>query len=194
MTGRLAALLALAVVGSTSATAAPSVDVCWDYGCDRQARVEIPAAAWQRIVSVFRPAASDAAAERDRIARAIALFERITGRIIGTDADLGGNRAGSGKPYQMDCIDESRNTDTYLRVLQASGLLAWHDVTERHKRAPWIFDQHWTAVVRERDTGRSWVVDSWFLDNGKRPYVQPLEAWLDKDDLPFNPDATDRDG
>lgn len=193
MTGRVAAALALVLVAGAAA-AEPRVDVCWDYGCDERARVELPREDWHRIVALFEPAAEDAAGERRRIARAIALFERATGRLLGTDADLGGNRAGSGRPFQMDCIDESRNTDTYLRVLESRGLLAWHDVAERQKRAPWILDQHWTAVVRERAGGARWVVDSWFLDNGRQPYIQELEAWLDKADLPFNPDAPGHEG
>jgi len=190
---RLAALILFLAV-PVGASAGPRVDVCWDYGCDRQARVEIPAQDWARIASLFRPAPTNPAAERGRIAKAIARFERVAGRLVGTKADLGGNRAGSGKPFQMDCIDESRNTDTYLRVLEAHDLLAWHDVVERRKRAPWILDQHWTAVVRERADGTAWAVDSWFLDNGKRPYIQPLDAWLDKAELPHNPDAPQDEG
>jgi hypothetical protein len=180
-------------LAAPAALAAPRVDVCWDYGCDRQATVEIPGPAWQRIRSLFAPPAADPAGERARIARAIALFETATGRVIGTEADLGGNRAGSGREFQMDCIDESRNTDRYLRVLEDHALLHWHEVAERRKRAPWILDQHWTAVVREPDSGSAWAIDSWFLDNGRQPYVQPLEAWLDKEDLPPNPDAPGHD-
>ena len=37
--------------------------------------------------------------------------------------------------------------------------------------------------------GSDWAIDSWFLDNGKRPYVQRLDAWLEKAEKPFNPDA-----
>lgn len=186
---RLAACAILLAAPTLLAAAPPRVTVCWDYGCDEHRRVTLPASEWQAIRTLFRPAPADAAAERKRIAEAIAHFERATGRLIGTTADLGGNRAGSGQPYQMDCIDESRNTDRYLRVLAARGLLRWHEVTERRKRAPWLLDQHWTAVIREHGSGTSWAVDSWFLDNGKRPYIQPLDAWLDKAELPFNPDA-----
>lgn len=188
MIGRVTVLL-LGLAAPVAAAEVPRVEVCWDYGCDLSARVDIPAGDWQRIASLFETPAPDADGERARIAHAIALFEAVTGRIVGTDIDMGGNREGSGQPFQMDCIDESRNTDTYLRVLEARGLLTWHDVIERRKRAPWILDQHWTAVVREHASGHAWAVDSWFLDNGKRPYIQPLEAWLEKDDLPFNPDA-----
>lgn len=186
---RLTAFIALLAAPAVLAAAPPQVTVCWGYGCNEQRQVTLPAPDWREIRSLFGSTAADAAAERERIARAIARFEQATGRLIGTFADLGGNLAGSGTSYQMDCIDESRNTDGYLRVLADRGLLRWHEVTERHKRAPWLFDQHWTAVIREHGDGTAWAVDSWFLDNGKRPYIQPLHAWLDKAELPFNPDA-----
>ena len=186
---RIAFALALLLAPAAALAAPPVVSVCWDYGCDAQRQVRLSVAAWERIRGLFSPLPRDAAGERRRIARAVALFERETGRLIGTSADRGGNVAGSGRPYQMDCIDESRNTDGYLRVLEARGLLRWHDVMERRQRAPWLLDQHWTAVVRARADGTDWAVDSWYLDNGREPYIQELEAWLDKAEFPFNPDA-----
>ena len=56
------------------------------------------------------------------------------------------------------------------------------------ERAPWLFDQHWSATLRELDGERLWAVDSWYLDNGLRPYVQPLEQWRGKAALPSHPD------
>ena len=86
--------------------------------------------------------------------------------------------AGAGQPGQLDCISESRNTTTYLRLLEAEGLLQWHTVEERQVRHPLIFNVHWSAVIRERTSGERFAVDSWFLDNGKPPFIQPLEDWL----------------
>lgn len=172
-----------------AAGAPPLVNVCWDFGCKSSARHVLPAADWAAIRDLFVPPAPDPASERRRIAAAIARFERAVGTATGTDADRGGNVTGSGLPGQMDCIDESRNTAGYLGVLAERGLLAWHDVGRRHKRLVWVLDQHWTAVVVERSSGTRWAVDSWFLDNGRRPYVQRLDRWLAKADLPPNPDA-----
>jgi len=184
-----ALLPALALATAAAAQPPPIVNVCWDYGCDRNERVVVPLAGWERIRALFRPAAPSPARERERVAQAIALFEQSVGPLTGTDADRYGNVVGSGRPGQMDCIDESRNTDGYLRVLAERGLLSWHDVGRRRERLKWILDQHWTAVIIDHTDGRRWAVDSWFLDNGKRPYVQPLDAWLAKADLPPNPDA-----
>ncbi len=188
-----AALLALpqAAVGSAPAFAEtpPAVNVCWGYGCDRSMRLLIPAAAWDSVQALFAQPAPSAGAERERMATAIARLESAVGAITGTAADRGGNIAGAGQAGQLDCLDESRNTASYLHALADRGLLRWHRVGERHKRLIWILDQHWTASVIERGSGSRWAIDSWFLDNGSRPHVQRLDAWLAKAPLPPNPDA-----
>lgn len=189
MSSRTAPALLLALLPATAAALPPLVNVCWDYGCDRNARLVLPRDAWAGIRSLFSPAAPGPAAERRRIAAAIARFERAVGPLTGTDRDRYENIAGSGLGGQQDCIDESRNTDTYLRVLAERGLLAWHGVGPRAHRMRWVLDQHWTAVIIDRSDGTRWAVDSWFLDNGRRPYVQRLPEWLDMAPLPDNPDA-----
>ncbi|HFD81307.1 MAG TPA: hypothetical protein ENK05_13085 [Gammaproteobacteria bacterium] len=132
---------------------------------------------WQQVRALFATVA-DAPGERKRIAAAIGLLENQVGRIAGTWRDRGGNIAGSGLPGQLDCIAESKNTTTYLKLLARDGLLRWHRVDARRLRHPWILDLHWTAVIRERGSGRAYAVDSWFLDNGQPPYIQPLGDWL----------------
>ena len=180
-----ALLLALGLLPATSGAAPPLVNVCWDYGCDRSQRVVLPAGAWAAVRSLFTPAAPDPASERLRIAR----FERAVGPLTGTDRDRPGNIAGAGEPGQMDCIDESRNTTGYLHVLAEHGLLAWHRVGRPAHRMRWLIDQHRTAVIVDRSDGVAWAVDSWFLGNGRRPYVQRLDAWRDMEALPPNEDA-----
>lgn len=188
-----AALLALPSAATAAlpaiAETPPAVNVCWGYGCDRSQRLLLPDAAWDSVQAMFAQPAPSAAAEREQIAGAIARIETAVGAIVGTAADRGGNIVGSGEPGQLDCLDESRNTAGYLHVLAERGLLRWHTVGERHRRLVWVFDQHWTATVVERDSGKRWAIDSWFLDNGSRPHVQRLDAWLAKADPPPNPDA-----
>lgn len=168
----------------------PPVNVCWDYGCDRSMRLLLPQSAWRSIRALFAPPAPTPAAERERIAQAIARIESAVGAITGTSADRHGNIVGAGQPGQLDCIDESRNTMGYLKVLADRGLLRWHRVGRRHKRMFWVIDQHWTASVIDVSDGTPWAIDSWFLDNGQRPHVQRLEAWLAQAPLPANPDAS----
>lgn len=186
-----ALMLSLPAAASTDALSAapPPVNVCWDYGCDRNMRLLVPDPAWRAIRALFAAPAPSPAVERERIAIAVARFEAAVGAVTGTGADRRGNIVGAGRPGQLDCIDESRNTTGYLHALADRGLLRWHDVGERQKRLFWVIDQHWTATVIDRSDGRHWAIDSWFLDNGQRPHVQRLEAWLARAELPPNPDA-----
>ncbi len=154
---------------------AGELSICFDHGCKSNAQVRLSADEWRRIGSAFGNAGS-AVEERRSIARAIAAFERIVGQHTGTSLDRGGNSAGAGMPGQMDCIDESRNTTTYLRALERRGLLRWHSVAPRARRVSWFVFLHWTAVVVERG-GESYAVDAWFRDNGQPPYVQRLSDW-----------------
>lgn len=189
---RYAAWLGAVLVGLGLAAGAapPAFKICSDYECSRQHTASLDDAHWARVVALFSPPAASPALERAQIRRAVALLERLVGPLAGTAGDLGGNEDGAGSPGQMDCIDESRNTTTYLKLLAAAGLLHWHTVEPRVRRAPWIFDVHWTAVIRERDDGRRFAVDSWFFDNGQPPVVQPLDAWLAK--RPPGDDAMER--
>ena len=62
--------------------------------------------------------------------------------------------------------------------MSEDGLIQWHEVEDRKLRHPWILDLHWSAVIRDRRTGKRYAVDSWFLDNGQKPFIQPLDEWL----------------
>jgi hypothetical protein len=149
---------------------------CTDYHCDEGETVTLSDDQWQRVVSLF-PVTENPAEERRQIRRAIARLETEVGAITGTWRDLAKNVAGAGLPGQLDCISESKNTTTYLQLLSRHGLLRWHAVEERRSRQPWILNVHWSAVIRDLRTGRQYAVDSWFLDNGEPPFIQPLEHW-----------------
>jgi len=157
-----------------------AVPVCFDHGCTVVRPVRISDQLWQQVIAELTPPAADAVGERDQIRQAIGVMEQITGRLAGTASDLGGNLAGlAASGPQMDCIDESSNTTTYLTLLEQHGLLRWHGVEPRAHRGYMIFGgwPHFTAVIRDRVTGRRWAVDSWFHDNGQPPEVVALETW-----------------
>ena len=158
----------------------PVITICYNYNCNRTAAVHPAAAEWQRVINQFQPTAHSAAAERTMIRQAIAILEDIAGTQTPTYLDRGRNPIVDDWPGQMDCIDESTNTKRYLDLLQARGLLHWHRVVERAYRAPYVFDQHWAGQIIELETLDSYVVDSWYLDNGKPPYIQALNDWLRK--------------
>ena len=161
----------------------PEVTICYNYDCNRTAHVRPAAGEWQTVVNQFKPPARLAAEERDMIRRAIAVLEHIAGTQTPTFRDRGRNPIVDDWPGQMDCIDESMNTKRYLDLLQERNLLRWHRVADRAYRAPHLFDQHWAGQIIELETLDSYIVDSWFLDNGELPYIQAASAWQRKDPI-----------
>jgi len=201
--------------GETSEARAPGplgiVDlvVCHNFGCTMQSPLSLTRERFTGVMAVFEPVPSDAKEERARIRTAIAEFERLAGEDLPTyrDKGLNPNSTGADTPQvpahenvvtlvplrhyasiegQMDCIDESTNTTTYLRLLEKFGLLTFHRVKERTLRTPGFFRQHWAATIEEIDGGDAYAVDSWFLDNGEPPYVQRLAAWKSGTSLPVD--------
>ena len=152
--------------------------VCHGGTCALVTQTSLDAARWAQITAVFETAAGDAGEERGRIAQAIARFETIVGVITDTSDDRAENQRGANWQSQMDCIDESTNSTTYLRILARAGLLRWHRVEARVTRGFFIFGwPHTTAVVSELAGGAKWAVDSWFHENGRPPEIVPLDLW-----------------
>ena len=153
--------------------------ICYNHTCKEVATVSLDGRQWRQVQAVFTPPATSSVQERRKVAEAVALFERIVGGLVGTEGDKGGNLQGllSGG-RQLDCIDESTNTTTFLAMLEKERLLRWHSVEDRSSRGFFIFGMpHTTAVVKDKVTGEKWVVDSWFHDNGVPPEILPLGEW-----------------
>jgi hypothetical protein len=153
--------------------------VCHGFSCAHVTQVSLNDAQWFAITSIFEKAASSPEEEREQIAGAIAKFETVVGVLAGTFGDLGENAVrGLDLSGQMDCIDESTNTTTYLRLLAKAGYLRWHRVEDRVTRGWFLFGwPHTTAVVSERQSGQRWAIDSWFFANGHPPAIAPLQVW-----------------
>jgi len=152
---------------------------CRGYGCKYIVNVAMSERDWHKIRLAFRPKAKNAAAERKQIARAIALFEQTVGPLAGTQYDERGTFRKTGD-YQLDCVDESTNTTTYLAVLENAKLLKFHTVAGPIIRMPIIHAGRWphqTAVVTETKTGTLYAIDSWFRDNGTPADIIPLKEW-----------------
>jgi len=160
---------------------APSVqsfDVCHGSGCAVRTPTSLTPEEWSRIATLFGTGAPTAAEERARIAGAVGLFETIVGPRTGTSADQGRNRRDTDQSRQLDCIDESVNTTTYLRLIDQAGLLRWHEVGLPAHREAEFLDFHNSAVIVDRIDGSRWAVDSWFARNGVPPFIVPLEDWI----------------
>lgn len=164
---------------STMPVLTTSFDVCHRQGCAEHTTVHLAPEELQSIFKAFGAPAVTAEQERAAIARAISRFEQIVGPRTGTDRDLGGTFPGAFRAGQMDCIDESTNTTTYLHLLDQAGMLGWHDILKPSTRFPiprgWW--PHTTAVILERATETKYVVDSWFDDNGYPPHIIELSIW-----------------
>jgi hypothetical protein len=152
--------------------------VCHGGTCAVVSQVGLDEEQWRHIAAAFPAPSRDAAGERARIAEGIARFEKLVGAMTDTADDRAENRLGRNWWSQMDCIDESTNSTTYLRILAGAGLLRWHRVETRVTRGYFLFGwPHTTAVVSETGSGAKWAVDSWFHGNGRSPEVVPLDLW-----------------
>ena len=154
--------------------------ICHGFACTFHTEVSFSDTDWAQVTAPFAQPATDPADERQRIGRAVALFEQIVGRKTGTEADTGGlTYIVAGNPTQLDCIDETTNTTTYVTLLQAHGLLRWHQPGQPASRG-FFLDGRWyheTAVLVEQPSGTEFAIDSWVDDNGKPPLIVPLEQW-----------------
>jgi hypothetical protein len=136
---------------------------------------------WSEIASYFE-GVSDGPSERAAIARTIARLERLAGEQTPIHRD-GRKNYGAG-PGETDCLDESTNTTTFLRLLRERDMLKHNRVMEKALRSPLQLDIHWTAVVQDLETKEKWVIDSWYNANGIEPIIQPLDDWLKKKPVP----------
>lgn len=154
--------------------------VCSQHDCRTRVQVSLDPPSWARIERRFIPLAASAAEERAQVAGAIGLMEQLVADVADTHHDKGGDFNGLGEPgSQLDCVDESVNTTTYLTLFQQQGLLRRHRVLHRTSRGYLFFGgwPHFTAVIEDRDTGKVWVVDSWFRDNGAAADILPVGQW-----------------
>lgn len=173
--GGLALLGALALPALSAH--AEVVTICYNYGCYSRAPVDYSEAQLERLHQTLA-AAADARAERAAISAVIGRMYAIAGEQTPVWRDKGGNYADGGENGKMDCIDHSTDTTAFLRLLQARGWLRFHDVLEPIMRRRFFFAVHWAARIRERDTKKVYVVDSWYFDNGHPALVLPVEDWL----------------
>jgi len=155
------------------------IPVCYNFGCKVKEYISLTDGEWESVKVIFKPQTNSPEVERIRIARAIAKMEQLAGKYTPIYRDIGLNLGDNAVfPGQLDCIDESINTTTFLHVLERGGLFKHHKVIKRaYRRA--IFDQHWTGQIEVLASGDRYVIDTWFYANGEMPVVQPTEDWLD---------------
>lgn len=158
--------------------------VCKGFGCRFHRPVSLDSSSWAEVVRMFEPTPSNAEEERARLGRAIALLEIKIGAMIGTRTDRPAAKTSESGRDQLDCIDETVNTTTYLRLLDQEGLMRWHRIGTPAQRG-WLLSELVgstnfitnTAVIVETATGASFAIDSYFYANGRPPKIMPLSEW-----------------
>ncbi|WKW52302.1 hypothetical protein [Rhodomicrobium lacus] len=170
-----------------------SVWLCHAYGCQQKTKVTFGARQINEIAALMAKTkkADTPQEERRAIAYAIAYMYVWTGNVVGTIKDRPGmDYDGSGDPTQMDCVDHSTNTTSFLLVLQYHGLLKHHTVGRPFARGDTLKGlnrwPHWTAILTQNDTRSRWAVDSWVYAIGENPIVIEADTWynLGLDDKP----------
>ena len=166
---------------------AEAVDVCFNYGCHQRASAEFSEQSVEQLRELLS-AASDAQSERALIGLAVGRMYAMAASQTPVWRDRGRNELEERHlDGAMDCIDHSTNTQTFLRLLAAKGMLRFHAPGEREVRFVFlVFGEHWAATATETATGQRYAVDSWFLDPGFPAFVVTLERWK----AGFDPEQT----
>jgi hypothetical protein len=151
---------------------------CYGYGCKYKTRISLTEEEWRPVRAIFDPPPANAAAERNQVAEAIGEIESLVGQRTGTSVHQENSRWNTGDPTQLDCVDDSVNTWTYLMMLAHDGLLRYHKVAGlAHRGTLLTLDFSNTAVLMEKGNGERFAVDPWLADLGIPPPVLPLGVW-----------------
>jgi len=155
-------------------------EFCSGYNCQRRQTVGFSTEQWEAIKGIFSPPSKDATGERDRISLVIGLMESFTGPMTGTANDKGGTFSALFREGQLDCVDEAINTATFLFLLNRGGFIRYHELRGPASRG-WYIVRGWShvaSVIVEHETGKAFVVDSWFFDNGRPAVIIPFDMWV----------------
>lgn len=131
-----------------------------------------------RLSSIMSAGAKSAEAERKAVAQAIAYLEKRATAVIGVRDHAKAGLTGGGKVGQMDCLDESANSTSYLKHMEVRNLLRHHTVQPATTRGIMIDGRypHSTAVLRDK-SGKVWAVDSWYEPGGGEPDIMEMSEW-----------------
>jgi len=169
---------------STVSILPPSAErmtVCYGFVCRRRYILDFEPADRKKLAEFLAAGRASAEAERKAVQQAVVWFDRRIGPIIGTDTRIAyADFRYFDDKHNFDCYDTTRNTTSLLLVLQDWGLLRHHTVADPRYRGNFLVLQtpHNTAILRDKVTGKSWVVDMWTKAYGELPDVMPVEQWL----------------
>ena len=164
---------------STQSYAGPTVTIC-TYECKKHTEFTLSDDSWGKITDIFKQKHKTAEEERDKLAKAIAFFERDIIDQISSD-----EKAKTSNPESLFTnIDETRNTSTAITLLLDKQLIQMHYLRRSEKRDYLFGSEHSTAVIQSRQSGKLYSVDTYSTAFGKQPNIQLLSKW--KNDTPVN--------
>ena len=161
---------------------AARMTVCTGETCAKRRDVDLTEEDRHTLRSFFDDTAGDPAAEREAMKRAIAWLEHR----VGVDTkrppteELDKQNVKEVFWNYHSCVDDTANTTTFLLTLKELGVLAQHEVEGQAYRGI-ILDgkvPHFTAVIREKQSGEEYSVDTWLYTTGDPVIVKPLSDWL----------------
>lgn len=154
--------------------------VCHGFNCYYRTQGGITDKQWAQLQKIFKPAPKTAEAERAMISKAIGKMEYYAGLSSGLNQDRGkAETFEENRITQMDCIDETINTDQYLHFLEEDGLFKFHR-THGPVHRGYFIDGAWphnSGAVEEIKTGTVYVIDSYYKPHAQPAYVVPLKDW-----------------
>src|SRR5262245_7744743 len=170
-----------------------TVTVCHAYTCKMQTPYTFSQKDLAEIRTVMAKTkrADTPYEERRAVAYAIAFIDVKVGNKLGIHDKAGMQFSATGDPTQEDCVDVSTNTTSYLLVMQANGMLKHHTVDATMSKAnlgkglaelnPVKYWPHWSAILKENESGQKYAVDRWPFDQGENAAVVKVEDWNIKD-------------
>lgn len=157
-----------------------TVTVCHAYGCKAQTPFTFTPRDIADISAVMTQVRRNdsPSEERRAIAYAISWMERRVAPAVGTASDQPSiSFLGSGDESQQDCVDEATNTTSYLLVLDRHGLIRHHVVERPFAKDDLRHWTHWAALIREKESGERFAIDSSSGANGENPTVQSAASF-----------------
>lgn len=157
--------------------------VCHGFNCVEKTPASLSKEQWRRVAAIFKPRAKNARHERQQIARAVAMIGVMVGPQTGTAAHQWTHKnllvwPNLGDLTQVDCVDASVNTWTYMTLMENDGLFRFHRVSQLSYAGSFTDpDLRNTAALQEINGGY-FAIDASLVDYGEPPLVMPLETWL----------------
>jgi hypothetical protein len=179
----LGAIVGLSATSAAAEEEPAAIRYCHGFGCKMNATVRFSSVDMAELKSIVEAGQSSPEAEREALGKADQWYERLAGAASGTSTDKPkGGFSDVYNPSQLDCIDESRNTTTLLKLIETRGWLSHHKVGKPKVRG-FLVDlryPHNTATVIEKESGEAWAIDSWIPANAEFPDIMPLKIWKTK--------------